>query len=407
MIKELKISNFYSINKTQAISFEISKKDMLDNSSFMSPCGNMLNSIAVIIGNNASGKTNILKGLSFLGWFVEASYQDLKIDQKIPVTTHKLSEDKNSSFELIFEEGGKEYQYKITLNPDEVVHEFLGVKKERGYSYLYEINRSNGKVSYDKWNLSKLNDDDKARFEQRLNASLFSFLLSTGHLPATGIKRFMNLKTNLWQLGRMSKDALSMVLELSKHFDSEDRRQLILKYLKEFGFGIDDFELGNSYIELEKEDTANDRIQKVKVNMLNLVHKTNDKDFTLSFLDESNGTQEVIYLLNKMIPILEKGGILIYDEIESSIHPYIIRKLINLLGNEETNPNRAQLIFSTHQPWLLDDRTKTQIYLTEQNKQMETEIYRLDEVEGIRNDDNFCSKYLSGAYGGVADMRWF
>lgn len=409
MIKELKITNFYSIKETQTISFAINKKDMLDESSFISPCGNMLNSIIAIIGNNASGKTNMLKGLSFLVWFVNNSYQTLGINSKIPTDPHKLSKEPYSAFELIFEQDNKEYQYKIKLDSKSVLYEFLGIKKERGYSYIYEIDREQDKVTYAKWDLAKFNDNDKERFEQRPNSSLFSFLLSTGHLPAIGIKKFINMKTNLNNLGRVPNDTSIMMNELSKHLEDKDRKDTILKYIKEFGFGIDDFEMEDIDWGINANQTNEQSFQNTqKMKILKITHKTQEDSFKLSFLDESNGTQGVIYLLNCIYPVLENGGILVYDEIENSIHPYIIKKLINLLANYDTNPKHAQLIFSTHQPWLLDDRTKTQIYLTEKNTKMETDVFRLDDVEGVRNDDNFCNKYLSGAYGGVADdVRWF
>ena len=80
MIKEFKITNFFSIKDTQTISFNIKKKDMLDQSSFISPCKNKLNNIIALIGNNASGKTTVLKGLSFLLWFISSSYQKLDIN---------------------------------------------------------------------------------------------------------------------------------------------------------------------------------------------------------------------------------------------------------------------------------------------------------------------------------------
>ena len=46
-----------------------------------------------------------------------------------------------------------------------------------------------------------------------------------------------------------------------------------------------------------------------------------------------------------------------------------------------------------------------QIYLTEKNEFGESRIYRLNEVEGIRSDENFVNKYKSGAYGAYPNIR--
>lgn len=218
MIKEFKITNFFSIKDTQTISFNIKKKDMLDQSSFISPCKNKLNNIIALIGNNASGKTTVLKGLSFLLWFISSSYQKLDINSKIPLQPHKLSQKKNSKFELIFEQNNKEYQYITELNANEVIYEFLGVKKERGYSYLYEYKREKDEIFFSKWALSKLNDDDKNRYKERKNASLFSFLISTGHLPAIGLKSVETYQTNIGGLGRVNTILITKLFVFTFYF---------------------------------------------------------------------------------------------------------------------------------------------------------------------------------------------
>ena len=42
---------------------------------------------------------------------------------------------------------------------------------------------------------------------------------------------------------------------------------------------------------------------------------------------------------------------------------------------------------------------KKQIFLCEKEDYLNTEVYRLDEIEGVRNTENFFEKYLSGTYG--------
>ena len=238
---------------------------------------------------------------------------------------------------------------------------------------------------------------------------MFSFLISTGHLPAIGLKSVETYQTNIGGLGRVPFDMLQMFFELSHTLNNDEKRKnAILKYIKSFGLGVENFEIEDADIGIGigfLDGSSSEHRNKMKA--LNITHKSDDGNFKLLFLEESNGTQNAIYLLNSIFSILDKGGILIYDEIENSIHPYLIKKVVNLLANKETNPNNAQLIFSTHQPWLLDDRTKTQIYIVEKNEKLETQAFILDTFDGVRNDDNFCAKYLAGAYGGVSDVRWF
>ncbi len=92
------------------------------------------------------------------------------------------------------------------------------------------------------------------------------------------------------------------------------------------------------------------------------------------------------------------------DEIERNLHPNILPTLVNLFTSEETNPKGAQLICATHTPILMSVLSKYQIFLVQKNQECESEVYRLDEFPGIRNDENIFKKYLAGAYGGVPNI---
>ena len=71
---------------------------------------------------------------------------------------------------------------------------------------------------------------------------------------------------------------------------------------------------------------------------------------------------------------------------------------------KETNPYNAQILFSTHNPWFLQYLTKTQIFIVEKEKQ-QTEIFRLDEIKDIRNDENYFLKYIAGEYDGKPKIK--
>ena len=101
----------------------------------------------------------------------------------------------------------------------------------------------------------------------------------------------------------------------------------------------------------------------------------------------------------KVLEVLSNGGVAIIDELDSGLHYEIARKLISLFANKETNTKNCQLFFSTHQPLFLNDRSKSQIFLCYKEDYLDTEIYRLDEITGIRNTENFFEKYLAGEYG--------
>jgi predicted ATPase len=105
-----------------------------------------------------------------------------------------------------------------------------------------------------------------------------------------------------------------------------------------------------------------------------------------------------------LLPVLEHGGLAVIDEFENDLHPLMLEPILDLFANPETNPHAAQLIFSTHAIEVLNLVEKSQVMLVEKNADCISNAYRMDTVEGIRNDDNFYAKYLAGTYGAVPSI---
>lgn len=133
-------------------------------------------------------------------------------------------------------------------------------------------------------------------------------------------------------------------------------------------------------------------------------HVSGADTFSLPFTLESNGTQSAFVMLSSLLPVLESGGLAVIDEFENDLHPHMLEPILDLFANPLTNPHHAQLIFSTHAIEVLNLVEKSQVMLVEKDKLCISTAYRLDTVEGIRNDDNFYAKYMAGAYGAVPQL---
>ena len=133
------------------------------------------------------------------------------------------------------------------------------------------------------------------------------------------------------------------------------------------------------------------------------VHQHDGESLEFLFTDESNGTRSAFILLGMILPVLESGGMAIIDEIDNDLHPHLLPHLIDLFKFEHTNPHQAQLIFSCHTPEVLNILKKHQIYLVQKENQ-ESEAWRLDEVVGVRADDNLYAKYMAGAFDAVPNV---
>ena len=104
-------------------------------------------------------------------------------------------------------------------------------------------------------------------------------------------------------------------------------------------------------------------------------------------------------MLMYIIQVLKQpGGIAAIDELDAYLHPDIVEALVKIFMSPETNPNRAQLLFSSHSHQLLAEFDKQQIILVEKNDEGATDVWRLDDVSGVRADDNYYAKYIAGAY---------
>ncbi len=396
MLKKFKVSNFCSIGETQELSFEISDNNLLDDSA-RHACGHAVNLIECVIGANASGKTNLLKALTFILIYTRNSYT---FKDQIAFDVHALKQGQPACFELEFASNQKLYQYKASINEDYIESEFFGENVKRGFTRIFEYYRNGDDWTFKKANQLEINKADLKRFKERKVSSVLSSLLSLGYLPK--ITFFEAFYSNVDRFGLNEFDKGAKTLEVSDIlFGDDELKNAVLDFINEFDIGIDDFEF--KALKYKDKEGRNKTQQ-----LLDTKHLTDNGSFNLSLYQESNGTQAAIYLLTLVLPVLREGGLVVLDEIESGMHPHVVRKVINLFASKKHNPNNAQLFFSTHQHLLLNDRTKSQIYIAEKNSNnAETELYRLDEVEGVRNDENYMTKYLSGTYGGIPEIDFF
>jgi len=100
---------------------------------------------------------------------------------------------------------------------------------------------------------------------------------------------------------------------------------------------------------------------------------------------------------------LQHGGVAVIDEIDNDLHPHLIPHLLEWFEFEHTNPHQAQLIFTCHTPEVLNLLQKHQVYLVEKRNQR-SEAWRLDDMAGLRADDNLYAKYMAGALGATPEL---
>ncbi len=404
MIHSFSASNFFCFKDAVDISFKVGTSAPKTNQFFTSETGQRLTKAQVLIGPNGSGKTNLLKGLPFLRHFMLSSFSQLEPEDPILVDCFFSGELHPLCLCMEFEEAGSLYKYELILDElnnseNGVVREVLSKKHEKSYQYLYKRTFHEGSYKIVLKDLD-VNLKDIQAFGQRKNASLFSVLrhIETPEITeiSHGLEKF---HSNVDFIGKIDTEAAKYLSNVSARYAKDEE----LKYFAESILsGLD---LGLSGFRIEEYDSIDETDQKEKRFYPVGLHLVKGKEISLPFFLESSGTKKLFVLLSRIIPVLFSGGIAVIDELGADLHPHMLPRILDLFFNPDTNPNNAQLLFSCHAPEVLKRLDKTQIVLVEKDAETcESEACRLDQLRGVRRDDNFYVKYMSGIYGAVPNI---
>ena len=391
MIRKVKFSNFYSFMGDQEISFLAKKKEGYDY--FKSESGDQITKIAGFIGKNASGKTNVMRFFSFLGYFICRSSKDETIINPNLAFKTFFNNDKASDFYIEFENSNQIFYYNCTVKQNIIQKEELRVKKIAPYAKEAEVftRKPNNLIELNKSFFDTI--PQKVLSKIRPDISIIAFLNSQYDIDIikSTYNYFLGFRTNINEKGDINHSghqyqALELYLK-----DDEFKKEM-----EEF---VCNFDLGLTGFEIVKE------IKNGRVDIdVKGVHKTGKDENKLDFDYESRGTRSLFFALGNILSALKHNNIIIIDEFESGFHPEALNKLISFFINKNEDGN-AQLLFSSHSLGFMNKLDMHQTYLVDKDDQCKSFLYRLNEVEDIRSDENFQAKYMTGAYGSFPKIR--
>lgn len=409
MIHSFTFKNFCSFAKESTISFEGGRKRRETQSNMFvdSPAGVRLSKITTVIGPNASGKTNALKALAFLIGFVRHSFVALKDEKEhIPFDSFVFSdhEKEPSEFEITFEHRGKIYKYVLHLRQTHVVKEELYKKDKKTNHFNYLFKRIWDETTQGSKIIQRINlKTGIVKKILRKNVSLIAASVAIKDDFLSDIASFWGkINTNVNRMGKLwntsSLGGQGLFQTAEEYHKNKNLFDKTIRFLKDIDIGLEDIEIFEGVV----QDTEAGGTKKIYVPLG--IHLVDGKKYHLPFDFESSGTKNMFVLLHFLFPAMESGGIAIIDELEIDLHPHTLPRIIELFENPATNPKNTQLLFTTHSLEILSHLGKEQVILVEKNKECESEIYRLDELKGIRRDDNIYAKYMAGAYGAVPNI---
>ena len=400
MFLNFKITNYRSIGKELVIDFCIRNSQKLG--AFGEINSQAINNIACLVGPNASGKSNVLKGFVHFLKCMQISYSIPSYRYTSGFTTHFCCKDSPTGFSTEFIDNEIQYRYEVFILNGVVQNEILQKRDEATKRYNNLFNRTVRDVSFGK--APKVNNQDLHRLGDDM--SLLSLMLELNYFEKNEFSLlrtfYSNVDSGLFLFDFDSQFKVNYISKILQ--DDRNLMDELIDELRAVDTGISSLEVKMK----KRKFRAPESVEIINVLELPTIltrHKIANKDYPLILSEESSGTLHYMEIFIYLFRVLQNGGLFIGDELEQSLHPDLTGRIINRFINKEKNPNNAQLLFTTHNPWFLQDLTKTQIFITEKNDEAETEITRLDEIGGVRNDENYFMKYIAGEYDGRPKIR--
>ncbi len=398
-------------------------------------------------GANGAGKSNLIKSLALLTEFLETGRMPIELLTET-FKFDKENRQKDVYLGVEFIKDDVPYYYGITVNQGIIIEEELqrsGLGKKEDYALFSRTDKPGDKeleVTFCKEVM-----DDK-------EASVFPFFLKNEvlernqpvlfHMASRKNKVFEPFKKALqW----FTYDLVPIMpgsrpSGMSMHLEQDaGLYQFASQVMQSFNTGIksinietipiDDFfgeddkqqaeritaELKANPDRIRPFNTAHEEIlfvlekNKVVAKRLYFLHDTDGGIVKFTAPEESDGTRRLLEYLPAFYAAIKSKRVYLVDEIERSIHPLLIKELINKFSHDEKT--HGQLIFSTHESNLLDQDIfrQDEIWFAEKNKEGATEIYPLSEFKEHHTLD-IRKGYLNGRYGGIPflgnlkDLNW-
>lgn len=384
--------------------------------------------VASLYGGNASGKTNFCKALAFAQRFVVAG---VKPDERIPRIPYRLAKgcaDKPTSFvfELLINELIYEFSFSVTSS--EVREEKLVVINSSRETTLYH--RVDGKPHFD----ASLKDLQRLQYVFEGTRTNVLFLTNAIDQNVDTFRPVYNWFRH--QLVLIAPDArfrsadiydmhgvlLPQINRVLSQLDTGIKRLEPIEVSLDEAISSDDLreDLERGVTEEKVAHVQTDQYERMLVSRKNgrmvtqrlvTVRAQSDGDeIQFELRDESDGSRRIIDLLPAFIDLWSKDSQRVYiiDEIGRSLHPLLIRRLMEVYLDACDADHRTQLILTTHDVSLMDQRLfrRDEMWAAERDHDGATTLISFGDFEDMRHDKDIRKSYLYGRLGGTPTL-WF
>ncbi len=397
MLHQLEIENFYAIRDPQIIDLRVAANVPDDPGRFAPLWAGSIErapKVVGLFGANASGKSTVLRALSFVAWFARESFS-IAPNASLPFLRFNSAEASAAPTRLAIQLAG--------LNP---VDWLLG---EVRYGYEVIIGRSPegvDQVISESMHYWAHDTGRKVRLFERD---------AQGTIKAGSEFGMSGFTQALGKVLRPNASVISTLAQLKHDFATtlwEAAQQVFSNILIERNDTLEHQMVQFYALNPPMVDALNREIQRVDLGIeamrieqgpngpiLLFTHAGHDGPMMLHL--ESHGTRMFVRVYPFLLRALETGGIALLDELDTAIHPLLLPEILRWFYDPVRNPHDAQLWLTCHNASLLEDLVKEEILFTSKDRQGRAQVYGLGDIQGVRRDDNYYRKYLSGIYGAV------
>ena len=428
MLIEFKFTNYRSFRDETVLSMEA--MGLGTYKSCLIPFRNKrLLPAAAIYGKNGGGKSNVIRAFWLAVQFIRNAQRTQHENAPIPVQPFLLndtSRDEPTSFEFIYTIADVKYVYGFSATRKEIFKEYLYYAPKGQLSMVFE--RDHQSFTF------RDNSEKKRRqlISEAVGPNQLYFAIACTMNESACQKSMSWFRENIF----FSRDYTDIPSQLIEYSEKPDMLAAIKKYAENADVGIQDmnFEFRNEEIKdvsntgdipsgivaaltqfakalSDISNTSEIKLQRSEVNATSY-HKGLKSDgsealFELQLADESDGTRKLMALAPAIERALECGGLLLVDELEKEMHPLMVEMIVSKFQSQSSNPNHAQIIFTTHDTELLNMNLlrKDQLYFADKSKKDgASELYSISELQTPTNE-NIRKGYLLGKYGGTPDIE--